>query len=145
MALPYSPTLHYGNMTEQCKGMLQTVGAACLLEHFPCAPWCTTALWITAGCSLLHTQVFLLSPCSNDVYWVTHASALLHFSWPALQRQCSLLIRPHQNRQLLLLPTTADNYPPFPTTSPDNCHPLVTSHIFNWRAVYYLCSCSCSD
>lgn len=91
-----------------------------------------TVLWVTAGCFALAGQ--LAAPCTNRPFpspvavmmfieLRTHPVSCI-FHGPALQRQCSLLIKQYQNRWLLLLPATADNYPPFPATSSDNCHPV---------------------
>lgn len=97
------------------------------------------ALWITAGCFALVGQ--LADPCTNRPFpspiavmmfteLRTHPFSCI-FHGPALQRQYSLLIKQHQNRWSLLLPTTADNYPSSPGTSSDNWS-LATDLIDMW-------------
>lgn len=91
-----------------------------------------TALRITTGCFALAWQLAASgtnrlspSPAAVMMFIESHAhppSCIFH--GPALQRQCSLLIKQHRTRRWLLLPATADNYPPSPATGSHDCHPV---------------------
>lgn len=113
--------LSYGKKLRQCSGMLVCQSCSPVLLG-------AAALRVSAGCFALAGQ--LAAPCIHRTFpspvavmmWMHTQPLSCIFHGLALQRQCSLLIKQHQARQLLLLPTTADNYPPSPATSSDNCH-----------------------
>lgn len=142
LAVLYNPTLHYGNMLEQCNGMLQTARAACFPEPFPCAPWCHCSLnhcWllcsVRAACSVLHNQAFPLSCCHNDVYWVAHTSTLLHFSWVCSPEAVQPANQTAPTQPIASAPYYSWQLPSFPCNKPwqlPPCRSLATDLIGRW-------------